>query len=262
MNAPATPDTLSARLPRAATVLFLLCACVGAGGALAEEDGSLPTIEAFAGSFERRSGFVDLLLDHDQGRVYLELGATGAPLLLQTSLARGVGSNDLGLDRGRLIATRLVEFQRIGRRALLRASNPRWRARSEAEAEVRAAREAFATSVLAGLEVVAGDETRYLVDYTPFLVSDSLGLTARLAEDGEGRYTVDGDRSAPWFPRTRAFPLNSELEAVLTLTGTPEGPWLRTVTPDAAALTVHVHHSLVSLPDDPLPARRHHPRSG
>jgi len=63
-------------------------------------------------------------------------------------------------------------------------------------------------------------------------------------------------------PRTKAFPDNSEIEAVVTLTGTPTGGILQTVVPDPRLITVHTHHSFIRLPDDNYEPLPHDPRSG
>jgi len=65
-----------------------------------------------------------------------------------------------------------------------------------------------------------------------------------------------------FLPRTRAFPDNTEIEAIVTLVGKPRGPQLPTIMADDNALTVHVHHSFVRLPDDDYEPLPYEPRSG
>jgi hypothetical protein len=89
-----------------------------------------------------------------------------------------------------------------------------------------------------------------------------LGLSGLLEESGEGSYTVDSQRSAVNLARSKAFPDNTEIDALVTLVGHPQGKILQTVAPDAGAVTLHLHHSFVRLPDDgyvPLP---YDPRAG
>lgn len=252
---------LTVRTARTASAsIALLFALLAAVDARAAED--LPTVDAFAADKVLAEGFFPLLSDPRTAELFLVVPRARDQFIFQTSLPRGVGSNDLGLDRGRLADTRLVRFERVGRRALLRALNTDYRADSTSAAERRAVEEAFASSVLAGLEVVAEDEARYVVAYTPFLLTDVTRIAAVLENADEGRYRVDADRSAPWPDRIRSFPRNTELEAVLTLGGDPEGRQLRTVTPSAEALTVHVHHSLIALPEPGYEPRAFHPHSG
>jgi hypothetical protein len=72
-------------------------------------------------------------------------------------LPQGVGSNDIGLDRGQLGDTRLVKFERYGNKVLLKQLNTQYRASSSNLAEQASIDEAFADSVIAGFSVMAGD---------------------------------------------------------------------------------------------------------
>ena len=64
--------------------------------------------------FDRLEGFVDLYWDADSGRILLEVDAFDQPFIYQSSLPRGIGSNDIGLDRGQLGNTKVVRFVRSG----------------------------------------------------------------------------------------------------------------------------------------------------
>ena len=101
-----------------------------------------------------------------------------------------------------------------------------------------------------------------IVDATAFFVRDVHGVAARLTRLGEGSFQTDDSRSVIYLPRTRAFPDNTEVEAIVTLVGEPTGQHLPSVMPDRNALTVHVHHSLIRLPDDNYEPLPYDPRSG
>ena len=207
-------------------------------------------------------GFVDTWWDEDSGRMLVRVEAFDAPFIYQSSLPRGVGSNDLGLDRGQLGSTKVVRFLRSGPKVLLVEDNLQYRARSDNEDERQAIEESFARSVIWGFTDIdeAADST--IIDATEFFVRDAHGLASRLASAGEGTYKVDASRSAIYLPRTKAFPDNTEVEAVVTLVGKATGPHLPTVVPDTTALTVHVHHSFIRLPDDNYEPLPYEPRAG
>ncbi len=208
------------------------------------------------------AGFVNLYWDEAGGRLFLGIDEVDAPFLYQTSLARGVGSNDLGLDRGQLGETRVVRFMRSGPKILLVEDNVGYRAVGADAAEARAVEESFARSVLWGFEVDSDAGGRVRVDATDFFLRDAHGLAERLREREEGEYAVDPSRSAVFLPRTKAFPDNTEVEAIVTFAGRPTGEWLPTVVPDPTAVTVHMHHSFIRLPApgyEPLP---YDPRAG
>ncbi|MCP5091425.1 MAG: peptidase, partial [Gammaproteobacteria bacterium] len=100
--------------------------------------------------YEALEGFVDIYWDSDEGRVLVKVDEFDAPFLYQTSLSRGIGSNDIGLDRGQLGATRVVRFIRSGPKVLLLEDNLQYRANSDNEDERRAIAESFARSVIWG----------------------------------------------------------------------------------------------------------------
>lgn len=178
---------------------------------------------ATAADYESQPGFMDLHWDATGGRLLLGIEAFDTPFIYQSSLPRGVGSNDIGLDRGQLGATAVVRFVRSGPKVLLIEDNLSYRALSDDDEEREAVDESFARSVLWGFEVAeeAGGTVR--IDATDFLLRDSHSLGATLRDRGEGDYSVDASRSAIYMPRTRAFPDNTEIEAIVTLVGNPAG---------------------------------------
>lgn len=238
-------------------ILFLVLACPGVAPCA-------PAIGAyadFARGKQRLEGYFPVLLDAS-GQVFLEIPAQRGEFIFQSSLPQGVGSNDVGLDRGQLGETRLVRFERSGARVLLRQLNTRYRAVSSNDAERASAEQAFASSVLWGFPVVAQDERRVVIDYTPFLLSDVHDIVGRLVSTKQGKYAVKEDRSAPFLPNTRSFPKNTELEATLTFTGAEPGAEIKSVVPDPYSVTVHTHHSMVELPEPGYEPRAFHPFSG
>ena len=241
------------------TTLVTLCCLLSFSSSSFANEQSVPDITE---SSEVLDGFIPLYWQSKTGRVFADIAAVTEPFIYYTGLARGVGSNDLGLDRGRLGDTQLVHFERIGSKVLLKAKNTRYVARSDNAAERLAVSEAFAASVLWGFAVAAEGDGKVLIDLTDFALRDHLGLGNLLKRRDEGSYSLDQSRSAIYRPRTKSFPDNTELEAILTLTGTPSGNIVGTVTPDAQAITVHGHQSFVRLPDDGYEPLPFDPRAG
>ena len=214
------------------------------------------------GGFEHLDGFIDQYWDADSGRILLDIGELDQPLIYQASLARGLGSNDLGLDRGQLGDTKIVRFVRSGPKVLLVEDNLQYRATSDNADERQAIAESFARSVIWGFEDLDPADDRIIIDATSFIVRDAHGVAARLNKSAEGAYSVDSTRSAIYRPRTRSFPDNSEMEAIVTFTGEPTGAYLPTVAPDAQTVTVHIHHSFIRLPDGGYEPLAYDPRVG
>ncbi|MGS0536663.1 zinc-dependent metalloprotease [Pseudoalteromonas sp. SaAl2] len=223
---------------------------------------AIKSINDFTSQMNHFPGYFSFFYDTENGKVYLKVDKLEQQFLLQQSLPYGVGSNDIGLDRGQLGNTHLVQFERFGDKVMLRAINTYYRANTSNKAEQKSIKEAFASSILAGFKVVAKSPKAVLIDYTPYLLSDVHGVSRTLAARKQGSFSLDENRSAVFMPRSKAFMKNTELEAVLTFKGSKPGQYIRQVSADPYALTVHMHHSLIKLPDDNYTPRAFHPQSG
>ncbi|MGH7340445.1 MAG: DUF5117 domain-containing protein, partial [Candidatus Rokuibacteriota bacterium] len=255
-----------AALRHAVCLLALLVwSSVALPAAAAEEMPSIPTKTA---GLSVRDGFLRFYPDPAQGKVWLQLppadtAGVCASALYTEGIRTGVGSNDIGLDRGQIGDTRVVDFRRAGNRVLIEERNLRYRADSPDPSERRAVRESFATSILWGGKVeAAGPDGTVLVDFTSFLVADAHGVARQLDDAKQGDYKLDEGRSTVLFPDCLAFPDNAEFEALLTFAGSAKGDWVRSTVPHPDAVTLVQHHSFVRLPDDGYRRRASHPRAG
>jgi hypothetical protein len=222
----------------------------------------LPTIADKTRAMERRDGFLPVYWEAATGKVWMEIPRTGEELIYVVSLPAGLGSNDIGLDRGQLGGERLVRFDRVGPRVLMVQPNQGYRATTENRAELRAVEESFAQSVLWGFKVEAEQDGRVLVDATDFVLRDAHGVIPALRRARQGDYRFDATRSALYLENTKAFPRNTEIEATLTFTGDNPGSWVRDVAPTPEAITVRQRHSFVALPPPGYEPRRNDPRAG
>ncbi|MEO7063547.1 MAG: zinc-dependent metalloprotease [Dokdonella sp.] len=214
---------------------------------------------------ERIAGFFDVYRDVAKGRVLLGVHQFDQPFLLITSLPWGLGSNDIGLDRGQSSGSHLVEFRRVGPRVLLVEDNTRFRAVSPNPDEALSVRQAFAESVLWAGDIVfesKGSDAGIIVDVSSLLTSDRHGIARQLSETKQGKYEIDEKRSAVSLPAAKSFPDNTELEALLTFKGAGDAQYVKDVAPDPESLTVHQHLSFVRLPKPGFTPRAYHPASG
>jgi len=207
------------------------------------------------------AGFFNCYWDAHEGKLWLQIDKWDAPFLYYETLPDGVGSNDIGLDRGQPGKTNVVHFERTGPRVLLVAENEQYRAITDDLEQQAAVKQAFAQSVLWGFEVAAEDGESALVDATPFFLSDVHEVAARLATAKQGAYHVDASRSAIFLPRTKSFPENTDVESTLTLVGDNPGRWVEQVTPEPHAITVHEHFSFIQAPGAGFRLRTYDPRS-
>ena len=198
----------------------------------------------------------------DSGKIILEIKNLDSEFMYINSLSRGVGNNDLGLDRGQLGNSRVVYFTKRGNKILLIQPNLRYVSNSSNYLENKAVEEAFARSVLFGFDIIEKSNDSYKIDITSFLISDAHGVSQRLKYSNSGSYTLNKSMSAIDLDRTKAFPKNIEFDVLLTFTGNPSGNLVRSVTPTASNLTVNQHHSFVELPDNNYKKRKFDPRSG
>lgn len=210
----------------------------------------------------RYNGYFNFFWDDKTGQILLEVDKWDRPFLYVNSLPAGVGSNDLGLDRGQIGDSRIVKFIRSGPKVMLLQPNYDYRAVSNNPDERKSVQEAFAQSIIWGFRALAQDGDTVLIDLTPFLLRDSHHVAGRLSAAGQGDYSVDADRSAIYLPNTKSFPQNTEFEATITLTGKVKGSEISSVTPDPDAVTVRMHHSFVQLPDSNYKPRVFDPRAG
>lgn len=261
--------------PFYALKLLLACLLLTQTQALMSDDhddngNAITSIEEKVFDLQGFEGFFNLYWNESTGQLLLQIDNMGEQFIYQSSMARGVGSNDLGLDRGQLGATKLVAFQRSGPKVLLVEKNMGYRANSQDQFEVRAVEHSFGRSVIWGFKMVAESDDSVLVDATDFFLRDSHRLTTRLNRARQGTYKADPTRSAIYLPRTRAFPDNTEIEAIVTYTGEQKidakgaivSSTLASVVPDVTAVTVHLHHSLIRLPDNDYAPLPYDPRAG
>lgn len=239
-----------------AVILFLTC---GIYSQTTEK-----TIAHFTKNMNPQNGFFKYYLDDNHGRIYLEISRFDDPFLYQVGLARGAGSNDIGLDRVKLGDTRLVQFEKVGNRVLLHQVNTKFRAQSKNPEERRAVRDSFASSVLWGFTTSARTRSgeTVLIDITPFLLSDQFGISRQLNQRRQGDFRLDSQRSALYLPRTKNFPDNTEYETTLTFSGKKPGPFVRRVTPTPESLTLRQHISFIRLPDTDYTPRVYNVNSG
>ena len=116
---------------RTSTVFAALCLLAslhaqqgGRGaGAAAQPPGRIPPIEERTAGMQKIDGYFPLYWEERTGNLYLEIPRFDTPVLYATGLAAGLGSNDIGLDRGQEGSGKIVSFERVGPRVLLVQGN-------------------------------------------------------------------------------------------------------------------------------------------
>src|SRR5476649_2519979 len=266
----------------------------GGGGGQSAAGGRIPSIDERTTGMQKMDGFFPLYWEERTGSLFVEIPKLDTDVLMNTGLAAGLGSNDIGLDRGTGGGARLVSFQRVGPRVMMVQPNMSFRSSSTNPLERKSVEDSFAKSVLWGFAIAGEANGHVLVDATDFLLRDVTGAGNSLRP---GNYRVDRTRSAFYIARTKAFPKNTEIEMTLTFTndaaggrgggggGPTQGPGpipesgtsggrgggrggglfsgsVASVTPTAEAVTLREHASFVELPDNNYKPRYDDPRGG
>ncbi|HQZ81699.1 MAG TPA: zinc-dependent metalloprotease [Pyrinomonadaceae bacterium] len=246
-------------------ILLVACAFALFSLSIPAQDKPEKPQKTFASIVEKTQkidGFIPLYINREEGKIFMEITRFNKEFLYLVSLPTGVGSNPLGLDRGQLGSTRVVLFERAGNKILLIQPNYDYRATGD-EKQKKSVEESFARSVIWGFKVEAEEGGKLLVDATSFLVRDAHGVADRLNGAQQGNYSFDESRSALYLPNTKGFPLNTEVEATVTLTTSSPAKFLiNQVAPTGKHVTVRERSSFVELPDDKYTPRRFDPRTG
>ena len=259
-----------------------------------------PSIDDRTNGMKKLDGYFPLYWDERTGSMFVEISRWDTDFLFSNGLSAGLGSNDIGLDRGEGGGSRIVQFQRVGPRVLLVQANQSFRSSSKNPAERKSVEDSFAKSILWGFTVAAESNARVLVDATQFFLRDMTNAAGSLRP---GAYRVDPTRSVFYLPNTKNFPKNTEVDVTLTFVNepagggggggggpvqgpTPIGPLgaapggagggggggfgggglftgtVASVTPTPNAVTLREHASFVELPDGNYQPRVDDPRAG
>jgi hypothetical protein len=258
----------------------------------AQAPAPLATIESRVNGFTKLDGYFPLYWSEESGQLLLEIPRFNTDFLFSNGLSAGLGSNDIGLDRGQGGGSRIVQFQRVGRKVMLVQGNLSFRSSSKNPLERKSVEDSFAKSVLWGFTVIGQTGDRVVVDATDFFMRDWYNAGTRLRP---GNYRIDRTRSTIFAPNTKNFPKNTEVDVMLTFVNEPtgggpgggagpaQGPTpigsggggggggfggglfsgsVASVTPAADSVTLREHVSFVELPDNNYTPRYDDPRAG
>ncbi len=210
---------------------------------------------------QKRDGFLPLYLNDKMGSVWLELPGDSTRALFLATLATGLGSNPIGLDRGSGGTEQVARFDRHGDKVFVVFENTGYRSSGGADHQ-RTVAESFPASTVAALPVVAEENGRLLVDITDFVMRDWNDIALTLQRSQEGAYALARDRTAIYGPYTKGFADNTEIDVALTFAATQAGRIVGAIAPDGKAVTLRQHLTLMRLPDANFRPRAADPRVG
>src|SRR5262245_47169232 len=113
------------------------------------------SIEDRTSGMKKLDGYFPLYWDERTGSLFLEIPRFDTEFLYSNGLSAGLGSNDIGLDRGTGRGSRIVEFQRVGPQVFLSQPNQSFRSSSPNALERKSVEDSFARSIIWGFPVAA-----------------------------------------------------------------------------------------------------------
>lgn len=243
----------------AACVLLLFVSCCAL--IPAENPPQAAGLSARIAGLQKKDGFFPYYWDDKKGEFLLELSsaALDREFLYFTSLGSGIGSTEMFADRSSFGASTLCHLRRAGMKVLVIKENTSFRAPNGSPELKHSIDLSFPVSVIAALPVEAEQDGTLLVNANPLLLRDAFDLLSQLRHPSRavgGRvirgqssdsasWRLDAERSIIDLDYTGTFPLNTEVEALLTFTSDGESDLNQ---PDPHTVSVHEHHSLVALP--------------
>ncbi len=231
------------------------------------------TLAPLVAGLKKRDGYLPYYWDEKKGAILLELSpsAVANEFLYFTGLGSGVGSIEVFADRSSFGAAAVCRFRRVGNRVLVVQENSSFRAENGSTELKRSVEASFPTSVLASLPLEAEQDGTLLVDGNPLFLRDAVDLLSQLKRptrivggtmvrsEGGANWRLDEARSVIDLDHSGSFPMNTEVEALLTFSTDSESDLNQ---PDAHTLSVREHHSFLPLPEHGFVPREEDPRVG
>jgi len=237
-----------------------ICDQAAAQGAAKSSD-EKSGLSARTAGIARHDGFFPYYWDEKKGDLLFELSPDilKREFLYFTGLGSGIGSIEAFADRSSFGGQWVCRFRRVGMRLLVIQENTSFVAPNGSAELQHSVEYSFPTSVLASLPIEAEQNGTVLVDAETLLVRDAFDLLSQLRRPTRAvggmmireqsprpaDWRLDKDRSAVDLEHTGSFPLNTEVEALLTFATDSESDLNQ---PDPHALSVREHHSFVAIP--------------
>lgn len=237
--------------------------------------GSAPFHSVIQGA-QRQNGLLPLWRKED--KVWLELSpqSLNKPLFFSPKLASGIGEGGLfgGLMQSRWAQVgrpQWVTFRQVHKQVQLLAVNAAYTAQAGTP-QARAVEAAFSPSLLGSVPVASAphpESGAVLIEVTPLLLSDLLGLGMQLQRTYRQGYALDVRNSsvlsARATPEQLVFEVNQHFASANLATPTPGAPSAHPGTatspstpqavPDPRSLFLTTHYTLSALPAQPMRPR-------
>ena len=215
------------------------------------------TIDSLTIDMKVSAGLINTY-SNDENKLYFEISKNllGRELLVVTRLAQLPGDYAGYLNAGSKTAEHVVQFEKHAKKILLKEVGFTNISDEEDPISLSVAVNNF-KPILGAFDIKNSEDDRYLIDVSSYFMSDSPGFNIIRSYEKDN-YKIGGvDKKRSFIDSARSFPRNTEILHTLTFSVNKAPRGNRTKT-----FSFQINHSIIALPDDPMPVRYEDERVG
>ena len=215
------------------------------------------TIDSLTIDMKVSAGLINTY-SNDENKLYFEISKNllGKELLVVTRLAQLPGDYAGYLNAGSKTAEHVVQFEKHAKKILLKEVGFTNISDEEDPISLSVAVNNF-KPILGAFDIKNSEDDRYLIDVSSYFMSDSPGFNIIRSYEKDN-YKMGGvDKKRSFIDSARSFPRNTEILHTLTFSVNKAPRGNRTKT-----FSFQINHSIIALPDDPMPVRYEDERVG
>ena len=215
------------------------------------------TIDSLTIDMKVSAGLINTY-SNDENKLYFEISKNllGRELLVVTRLAQLPGDYAGYLNAGSKTAEHVVQFEKHAKKILLKEVGFTNISDEEDPISLSVAVNNF-KPILGAFDIKNSEDDRYLIDVSSYFMSDSPGFNIIRSYEKDN-YKMGGvDKKRSFIDSARSFPRNTEILHTLTFSVNKAPRGNRTKT-----FSFQINHSIIALPDDPMPVRYEDERVG
>ena len=194
----------------------------------------------------------------EENKVFFELTDTllGKDLLMVTRFVQLPSNYQAYLNAGSKTAQQMIHFIKQGKQILITQLSDINIARDEDPIAISVAQNNF-PPILAAFPIKNNETDRFLIDVSDYFKNDSPGFNI-ISKSIKKEYSIGGvDGKRSFINYVHSYPRNTEIRHTLTFSvnDAPRGNTSNT-------MSFQINHSLIALPENPMPVRYADPRVG
>ena len=215
------------------------------------------TIDSLTLDMKSSKGLINTYTSDDGDLFFLiSEDLLGKELLVVTRFAQLPGNYSGYLNSGSKTSEHVVQFEKHGNKILLKEVSYTNIANEDDPISISVLENNF-QPILAAFEINNSEKDKYLIDVTNYFMSDSPGFNIIRSYEKDN-YKIGGvDKKRSFIDSARSFPKNTEILHTLTFSANKAPRNNKTKT-----FSFQINHSIIALPDDPMPIRYEDERVG